>query len=94
MAKTSIYTQTEWQLQLSDANVLVMFNCYEIAQDSGYQKNASTLPSKMNQKKVSQGTGCEMIIGFGCALLASYLRVLPADAAFFSFQTQPYTTVQ
>lgn len=53
MAKTSIYTQTEWQLQLSDANVLVMFNCYEIAQDSGYQKNASTLPSKMNQKKVS-----------------------------------------
>lgn len=53
MAKTCIYTQTEWQLQLSDANVLVMFNCYEIAQDSGYQKNASTLPSKMNQKKVS-----------------------------------------
>lgn len=38
MAKiTYIYTQTEWQLRLSDANVLVMFNCYEITEDSGYQ---------------------------------------------------------
>jgi len=43
------------------------------------------LPSKINQMKVSRGTGCGRIIGFGLVLLPSYLRILPAEAAFFSF---------
>ncbi len=42
------------------------------------------LPSKIDQMKTSQKTGSEADIGFGCALMHSYLGMHP----FFSFQMQ------
>lgn len=57
-------------------------------QDYGISKAAKDmfiLPSIINQIKLSQQTGCNKIIGFGHALLHSYLRMLPAEALFFFF---------
>ncbi|ROL47043.1 hypothetical protein DPX16_20695 [Anabarilius grahami] len=62
------------------------------AQDCGISKAAkdtSMLPSKIDQMKVSHETGSEANIGFGCALMPSYLEMCPQKAAFSSFQTQP-----
>ncbi|ROL44622.1 Glutamate decarboxylase 1 [Anabarilius grahami] len=41
--------------------------------------------------KVSQETGSEANIGFGRALMPSYLEMCPQKAAFSSFRTQPET---
>ncbi len=62
------------------------------AQDCGISKAAkdtSMLPSKIDQMKVSNETGSEANFGFGCALMPSYLEMLPPKAAFFSFRMQP-----
>jgi len=47
------------------------------------------LPSKINEVKVSQETGSEVNIGFGHALMPSYLEMRPLKAAFSSFWMQP-----
>ncbi len=62
------------------------------AQDCGISKAAkdtSTLPSKIDQMKVSHETGSEANFGFGRALMPSCLEMLPPKAAFFSFRMQP-----
>jgi len=40
--------------------------------------------------KVSQETGSEANIGFGCAMMPSYLGMHPQRAAFLSFRMQPW----
>ncbi len=50
------------------------------AQDCGISKAAkdtSMLPSKFDQKKVPPETGSEALFGLGCALMPSYLGMLP-----------------
>lgn len=42
---------------------------------------------KIDQMKVFPSTGCDSIVKFRHALLASSLFMLPMEAAFFSFQT-------
>jgi len=68
------------------------FSCSTVtewkAQDCGISKavkDTSMLPSKLNQMKVSQEKGSEANIGFGCALMPSYLGMCPLKAAFLSF---------
>ncbi len=61
------------------------------AQDCGISKAAkdtSTLPSKIDQMKVSHETGSEANFGFGRALMPSCLGMPPPKAAFFSFRMQ------
>ncbi len=61
------------------------------AQDCGISKAAkdtSMLPSKIDQMKVSHETGSDSNLGFGCALMPSYLAMHPPRAAFFSFWIQ------
>ncbi len=62
------------------------------AQDCGIPKavkDTSMLLSKIYQMKVSHKTGSEANFGLRRALMPSYLRMLPLNAAFFSFRMQP-----
>ncbi len=55
------------------------------AQDCGISKAAkdtSTLPSKIDQMKVSHETGSEANFGFGRALMPSCLEMLPPKAVY------------
>ncbi len=49
------------------------------------------LPSRIDQMKVSHETGSEANLGFGRALIPSYLKMRPPQAAFFIFWTQPHS---
>lgn len=54
-------------------------------------KDISMLPSNIHQMKVSSGT--EANIGFGGALMPSYLRMHPPKASFFWLVAQLYRLV-
>ncbi len=47
------------------------------------------LPSKIDQMKVYNETESEANLVFGRVLMASYIRMCPPKAAFFSFRMQP-----
>jgi len=78
LIKKYIYTQTENQLQFSDA--IFTFQA-QLSQNGkhrivGYQRQQRIhLPSKNNQMKVSQKTGSETNIAFGHGMIPSNLII-------------------
>ncbi len=55
-------------------------------------EDSSTLPSKIDQMKVSHETRSDANFGFGRTLMHSYLRMCPPKGVFFRFWMQSWAT--